>query len=254
MMARTDINCFYGHWPFRRIRDNSFDNLKKRHAENGISSGYISSLNSIFYNDPFEGDEELHDIIKGSNYRHILTVNPTLPGFAGDIQNGKKFFDIKGVRIYPGYHGYDLESLMLDRLCEILTDCKLPLYLTLRMEDERLNHIIYPTAISTDSVSRFIEKHKNNNIILTNARYSELTSLRDTINANSNVFFDTSGLKEPLFPVERLIQIFNVEKIIYGSMYPLYCMKSSIFMVDKADISESEKEKIFYGNSKRIFE
>lgn len=78
------------------------------HTRNGISSGYITSLNSIFYNDPFEGEVELHEKIKTSLYKHIMTVNPMLPGIRVDMERAIKDFYIKGVRVYPGYHGYDL--------------------------------------------------------------------------------------------------------------------------------------------------
>lgn len=251
-MLKTDINCLIGHWPFRKIRKNSFDDLKKAHAENGISSGYVSSIDSIFYNDPFEGDEELHEIIKGSGYHHVLTVNPALPEYTGDIEKGAKLFDIKGVRIYPGYHGYGLDCQSIDRLCAILRDLRLPLFLTLRMEDERLDHIVRPAAIQTDDLAKFIKKYKENSIILLNIRFPELMALKDAINSNKNVFFDTCGLKDPLFPVERLLEIFDAEKILYGSLYPLYCMKSSTLIVEKADIQEPVKEKIFYGNSLQL--
>ena len=68
-----DINCLVGHWPYRKLYKNTFEEVQKIHKANGISSGYVSSLDSIFYNDPFEGDEDLHEILKGTSYHHVLT-------------------------------------------------------------------------------------------------------------------------------------------------------------------------------------
>ena len=70
-MGIIDINCLLGNWPFRKIRKNKFEDLKAVHKRNEIDYGYVSSLNSIFYNDPFEGDLELHEIIKDTSYKHI---------------------------------------------------------------------------------------------------------------------------------------------------------------------------------------
>ena len=101
-MLNFDVNCLLGHWPFRKLYRNTYADLIRVHNENGIDCGLVSSLNSIFYNDPFEGDEELHKVIKGTGYRHILTVNPMLPAFTEDIRKGVEFFGISGVRNFSG--------------------------------------------------------------------------------------------------------------------------------------------------------
>lgn len=48
--------------------------------------------------------------------------------------------------------------------------------------------------------------------------------------------------------IEKLIETFNADKILYGSQFPLYCLKSSFLMTDKAQIDDEEKRKIFYKN------
>ena len=85
-MKIVDVNCLVGHWPFRKLYKNSFADLMEIHRKNNIGYGFVSSLNSIFYNDPFEGEEDLHNIIKGTDYRHVLTINPMLPCFEKDIR------------------------------------------------------------------------------------------------------------------------------------------------------------------------
>ncbi len=81
-----------------------------------------------------------------------------------------------------------------------------------------------------------------------NIRRAELMQLKDIITTNNNVFFDTSGLKELLFVVEKLLMNFTAEKIIYGSQYPLHCLKSTILLIEKAEIEESIKDKILSKN------
>lgn len=247
-MIRTDVNCMIGHWPYRRLYKSNFEDLKKVHRDNNISSGYVSYIDSIFYNDPFEGEEELHEIIKGSSYHHILTINPLMPGFLKDVEKGNNLFNIKGVKIYPGYHGYSLDDIMIDNLCSVLRKLKLPLFVVLRMEDERLNYMFKPRSISQEEVSRFIRKNSDIKIILLNANIYELLKIKDDINSSDNIFFDTSGLKGSLFPIENLLEVFEVKKILYGSLHPLYCLKSTLLSVEMAQIGEMEKEKIISEN------
>jgi predicted TIM-barrel fold metal-dependent hydrolase len=243
-MKGIDVNCLVGHWPFRRLYKNTFEDVQKIHRANNISKGYIASLNSIFYNDPFEGDQELHEIIKDTDYHHVLTINPKLPGYVQDLKEGIQKFDIKGVRIYPGYHGYTLQDRNLKNLCDILKDYDLPLFLSLRMEDERLNYLSKPAKVETSDIKSFLSDRLDNKIVLLTAFFSELTSLAEVINNHKYVRFDTSGLKDQLFNIEKLLSVFSPERIVYGSLYPLYTFSSTYLAIKEARIDDSIREDI----------
>jgi predicted TIM-barrel fold metal-dependent hydrolase len=247
-MSKADINCFVGSWPFRKLGKSTFKDLKEVHINNGITTGLVSSLNSIFYNDPFEGDEELHEIIKDSEYHHILTINPALPECLEDIKRGMSLFNSKGIKLFPGYHGYTLNDTCVKILCDELAVLKLPVYIVMRMEDERLNYLMTPRILGMDELSFFVNQHKDLNIILLNMRLSEILECTNLIHSNSNVFFDTSGLKDSLFTIEQLVSTFGDKQILYGSLFPMYCLKSTCFLVDKADISVQSKHNIFSNN------
>lgn len=252
-MNTIDVNCFLGHWPFRKIRRGTFADLQAVHAANAIAFGFVSSLDSIFYNDPFEGDEDLHETLKGSSYRQILSVNPELPGWQADISRGVRFFGSCGVRIYPAYHGYDLNSRPVDALCLLLEKMRLPLVLTIRLEDERLGYLIQHRAPAMDDVRRFLDRHKQNAILLTGAYASELLTIQDACASRRNVFFDTSGLKETLFAVEKFLQAFPASQLLYGSQHSLYCLRSSLLLVEKADIDPVVKSRILSSNYLDLF-
>ena len=253
-MDKIDINCYLGHWPYRKLYKNTFRDLIKIHKENGIAFGYVSSLNGIFYNDPFEGDEEVHEEIGGTVYRHILTVNPTLPGWAEDIIKALDSYKIYGVRVHPGIHGYPLDHPDFYDLCNFLVKHGLPLFLSLRMEDERLLYLLKTKTPSTAELTRFIETHADLSVIMITVRFGELMQLNKTINKSCGVRFDTSGFKDRLFELEKLTDVFPAEKILYGSAYPLYCLKSTMFTVEKAAVGQSVKDMVLYGNAVRLFD
>lgn len=247
-MYAIDVNCLLGHWPFRKIYKNTFDHLKQVHQKNNIKYGYVSSINSIFYNDPFEGDLELHEIIKDSPYKHILTVNPVLPGFKDDIESGIKLFGISGVRVYPGYHQYNLDNAAFLELCKILKYYNLPLFLSMRLDDERLDYIIKPAHLIMEDMSIFLSKNTDLRVLLLTFRNEELLQFKDTLLAHPNAFYDTSGLKNNLFAVEKSIEDFGHNRMIYGSQHPLLCLKSTHLLVEKAELDEAIKEKILCKN------
>ncbi len=252
-MKTVDVNCFLGHWPFRKIRRGTFADLKAVHAENQIAFGYVSSLDSIFYHDPFEGDIELHEIIKGSDYQHILSVNPTLPCCLEDVRRGVQCFDIKGVRIYPDIHGFDINGPETDALCRLLGRLGLPLVLTVRLEDERMCYLLQSRPPKMEALDLFLKTHPQNAVLLTGIYYSEILQIKDTINSLEHVFFDASGLKESLFVVEKLLTAVPAEKLLYGSQHSLYCLKSTLLLLEKAAIDPAVRDQILAENYRRLF-
>lgn len=252
-MTGIDVNCMLGQWPFRKIHKCTFADLINIHKENNIAYGFVSSINSIFYNDPFEGDMELHNIIKDTDYNHILTVNPTLPGFREDIEKAIRNFNIKGVRVYPGYHEYKLNNRSLLELCDILKHLGLPLLLTMRLEDERLDYLFRPSILPMEEVGAFLSDNEGLGVLLLTFRQEELIKIKDVILANAGIYYDTSGLKNYLFAVEKSLADFGYEKMVYGSLHPLFCLKSTYFSVEKAELEEPVKERILCKNAEKLF-
>lgn len=246
-MKTIDFNCFVGDWPFHKIRNSSFDNIQALHKQNDIDYGYVSSTNAIFYNDPYEAEKDLNLKIKGSNYKHVMTINPTLPGFIDDIDRAVKELHIAGVRILPGFHDYTLQDDVVKELCKKLKEYNLPLFLTLRMEDERCTFLFHPKSVEINTVDKFLKEVTDIQVLLCNIRLDEVESLKSTIASLNNVAFDTSGLKDGLFPLEKLISYGVINKLVYGSLAPIFCLKSTILLVKSDDIEEKLQEDILSG-------
>ena len=62
MSERFDCNDFIGEWPFRRFYHGGMEGLQKVWEQAGITAGAVSTLNSVFYNDPMEAEELLDGI------------------------------------------------------------------------------------------------------------------------------------------------------------------------------------------------
>ena len=253
-MNTIDVNCFWGTWPFRKLYKNRFSDLKAIHKENGIGFGYVSCMNSIFYNDPFEGDEDLHQILENTPYQQILTVNPTLPAFEADIEKGVRQFGVRGVRVFPGYHGYSLDDSRFLALCAILKKYHLPLLLTMRVEDERLDYLYLPRRIGVpDELLKFIDTVRDIPVLLMSLRYGEMLYCEDALRSQPNLYMDTSGLKGSVGCMEQVMQHIGDRKILYGSQYPLNALKSTLFEVTMAKIPQESKDRILGGNAADFF-
>ena len=223
-----DFNCFVGAWPFYKVRRRSFEDLKNVHNENGISFGYISSLESVFYNDFYESEKELYNLIKGTEYKQVVTVNPTVDTCSASLSDCIRSFKVSGIRLVPGYHGYNISSPVTNAVMEIARENDLPVFISARLTDERLTHLLHPEALRMEDVLLFARNHPGTRIILNYVKDDETKMLC----GESNVFYDTTGLSSEFLtgdPSDTL------KRAVFGSGFPLRSLKSSLFLMNEVN-------------------
>ena len=81
--------------------------------------------------------------------------------------------------------------------------------------------------------------------LLYNARYFELCWLSDTMREYENLYADCSGLKNGLLGMDEVQDSLIQSRLVYGSLAPLLCMKSTILLLDRANIAQAQKEAIY---------
>lgn len=239
---KLDCNAWVGPWPFHKIREKDFNSLIQKHGRYGIGGGFVSSTEAIFYNDPLEADIDLAKVLADRrDYRQVITVNPMLPGAISSIRRARGMMDMAGIRILPGFHSYALHTPEVEALCEVLASEGLPLFLTLRMEDIRVEYMFQSKPVPIWELEGFLERHTAFPILLCNARSFELTGLRHVLNHQKNVFCDISGFKELTFCMEQLYRDGFWKWMVYGSAAPLNCMRSTLLLLEKTPASEKDK-------------
>ena len=225
-----DYNCFCGNWPFHKIRRNTFSDILDLHKKNGITGGYISAFESIFYNDPYESELSLYNKIKGSGYNQVLTINPTLDIAVNTVIRGIKELGIKGVRFTPGYHNYSLMDNCVSEVLKILKDYNLPLFLTMHFEDSRVEYLMEYKNVDMDEVNKLITDNPCLDIVLCNIQYNELKKIKDSILKHKKIIIDTSGIRGNI----NEIKADNLAPYIkFGSMAPLYALKSVLLAYEE---------------------
>lgn len=244
-MTQIDINCLAGHWPFRYIRKNTVAELLEVHRHNGFSLGIVGSLDSVFYNDPMEGDKLLAQDLEGTGYRLAATINPTLPSFVQDWQYAKEKLHAAAARVYPTYHNYDLDHPDFLRLCRLLNEERVPLLLCLRLEDARLEYLICQKKLSLSLVKDIADAFPQMPIVLLNIYGQELKELGERAWDYLNLYIDTSGLKNNLFDLEKIVRTVGAKKIVFGSQWPLNCFASTALKVQDVGVSQEEKNCIY---------
>ncbi|MCK5812244.1 MAG: hypothetical protein KAG94_05060 [Clostridiales bacterium] len=228
-----DYNCMIGQWPFRYLRKNTVDDLKKVHEKHQIESGYVSNLSSVFYHDPFEGDKILFNSIKDSQYKMVISMNVALPNLYRDIKMANESFAYEGIRIYPSIHKYDLKSSKFDEFCHMVKEANKKLFISYRMGDVRLDYLINQQLPDILSIKSIINNPYDLELYVLNLKAQEITALRDELFKSSSVFFDSSDIKHETFAREYLKEKGIDEKVVFGSFFPLYTFESNYLIYTK---------------------
>ena len=215
-----DFNCFIGSWAFYPTFCETVQELKALHEKNGITGGWVSSLKSVTYRDYFYSEEELHNALEGTGYRHVMTVDPRFPACADIVKYGIENWDIVGVRIIPGFQGYKLTDTRLEDLCKLLKEHDLPLLLTLHMQDDRNCYLVQNVPPTKDEICDFLAAHHDLKILVCNALLGELENIGDALLAHPKAFCDLSGLRSRMGCVEYVKPEVR-ERLVFDTMAPI---------------------------------
>lgn len=216
----SDFCAFAGRWPFRRLRRGCLGDVLADGAARGITGGLMSSLDAIFYNDPWEADGPLLAALAGTGWRLAMAVDPTLPRSGARLERGARA-GAAAVRLYPGIHGYGLDSPCVAELLRAAEDMRLPVLVTVRLEDPRLEYLLRQRPVETALLPELAARYPRTALVASNCPGALLPAA-----GAENLWADTAGLGQELFPFEGLP--FAAERLLFGSCAPLQCLDSAL--------------------------
>ena len=237
-----DVSAFCGHWPYYHLREGKLPQVLENLRQAGIEGGLMSSLDAVFYNDPWEADGPLVEALKETPWRVAMSVNPTLPWTKELVQQGKSA-GVGAVRLYPCIHGYKEDEECVVQLCRFAGQLELPVILTLRMEDERLAYLLKQDNPDCARIRALAERCEDTKFVLSNCLVHQVGEL---LPLPRNVWFDTAGFKSEFYLEEQ--QSIPANRILFGSFAPLQAVNSAIL-----GVPESMKKRIMQENTKELY-
>lgn len=253
-MKIIDANVFYGRWPFRSCGEDDMTRIQARCAKNGVDAMLVSSVSSIFYEDPFEAEIELHEALRDhKNAWQIMGVNPLASGWKADVATAVDEFGIRALKVYPGYHGYSLQGAEMAQVCEIAGKYDLPVVIAMCVEDMRSVYMLRQAPIPADKLGVFLGTYRDNTIVLSNISFGETMGLRPNILSRDKVYVDMTGFKFISFPLEKLTKVYPKEMFLFGSQCPLQVQRSILNEVIMEKLPEDVQRAVLWENTARVF-
>lgn len=262
-----DINAYIGHWPFRQLRGNTLEAMVERMDNFGVDKALVANINGIFYKDTHTSNKELYTSIqsnKAFENRFILfaTMNPILPWWKHSLEVGHGEWGMKGIRLFPIYHEYELTDARCITLVKAARDLGMPISIPLRMIDLRQRSWLDAgSELDLNHIASLVKKVPDAKYIILDTRQGlgrDTTDESLKILQEADIIFDTvRGSGVPItgysgVSLHYLLENFGPEKIAFGTGTPFvdYCspfIRVEVF--EEAD--EKTKALIWSGNARR---
>lgn len=257
-----DSNAYIGHWPFRQRKYNTCEALLERMNQFGVDVSVVSNLNGVFYKNTQSANEELCAEIKSNKLFHdrfipFAVINPIYGGWKHDFEQCSNEMGMKGIRLYPKYHGYELTDPSCIQLVKSARDRGLPVAFSLRMVDSRPSSwmdLERKTEWSLKDVMPIVKEVPDAKYLILNVANSTFLDEEETaLLKKADVVMDSSGRN--LFNLGELLKKYGKDKFAFGTHSPILDYLTGLLRIESLRDTEADagtKELLSSGNIKRI--
>lgn len=260
-----DINAYVGHWPFMQLKYNNCSLLLERMNKFGVESSVISNLNGIFYKNTQPANRELYTELNalGKNKKRFIpfaVINPTYAGWQYDLDECVKKFGMKGIRVYPKYHDYEITDPSLIELVKRARDMNIPVAFNYKMVDSRqrswmdIDYVAYTPKPewSMKNIFPIIKAVPDAKYMILNVTNSmQLDKEDEVLFKKANILMDTSG--RILSDLGSLLKTYGVQRFAFGTHAPILDYLTGMLRIEALTESEANpttKELLRSGNTK----
>jgi len=222
----------------------------------GIERAAVSSLNSVHYFNPHDGNEELNRAVARHKDRFLplAVVRPNFTDWDGDLRRCFEDFGMRGLVLYPNYHRFslsDAENSELLRLAEICAANHAPVFVQIGLEDPRRQYrrlIVEDT--SAEAVGVFANRHGDLKVVALGLKYRQAEQVLTPW--PRNLWFDTSNY-ERFGDLEHAVRVYGDDRILFGTNAPLFHPRANVDKLQCADLTSDQREAIAHRNAATIF-
>ncbi len=255
-----DINAYTGHWPFRQVKYNTCETRLQLMDQFGVDISVISNLNGIFYKNTQSANSELYEEMKsnkrfGDRFIPFAVINPIYSGWKDDFKESTEKMGMKGIRLHPQYHSYDLTNPACIELVKMARDRSLPVAFSLRMVDRRVSSWL--DILNEWQLKNIVPIVKEvpdaKYLILNVANGIQLGEEETQLFKKANIVMDTSGRQ--IENLGELLNKYGKDKFAFGTHSPILDYRRGLLRIESLSRNEADeqtKELLRSGNIKRI--
>jgi|LSQX01.3.fsa_nt_gb predicted TIM-barrel fold metal-dependent hydrolase len=253
-----DINTATGHWPFRQIPNENISELKTLLTDKGITKAAVVNTNGVFYKNCHDANLELANQISKypDFFTGIATLNPLYPKWEKDLQDCSTQLKMKGLRLVPQYHNYNLNQACAIEIVTVATELNIPIFIPSRLVDVRQRHWMdTQTTLTVDEIGALSLIVPNSRIVITECYVypSQLKKLDGTIKY-PNLYFEISRLSSAYGQeIAQIAELIGQDHLLFGTGAPFKEITSALIKLNVMKCPEHTREQISYQNAQKLF-
>jgi predicted TIM-barrel fold metal-dependent hydrolase len=259
------------YWPQPEVNrydlglDFTVEGLTREMDAQGISDGLLLQLESAPGVEATLEEAELMFRASGGRLWPTSTVDPTRG--ADEVAHAVALWgqnpELRAIKLYPGYRHFYPHDERLAPVYRFAAERQIPVLYHQGDTLDPMGKIKFSRPIEVDEVA---VDHRDVNFVLCHLGNPWVEEAAEVVYKNENVYTDTSGLVwSPRLPYyERqiaraqrrmenaLAAMGTVDRVLYGSDWPLESLELATRMIESLDYPRAEKDQILGGNARRL--
>lgn len=249
----VDVNVSLGRWPFRRLPLDETAVLVTHLKEAGVRQAWAGTFEGVMHKDVAAANARLAEECRKHGHGLLLpfcVVNPMVPDWEEELRRCVEAHEMRGVRLYPNYHGYKLSDAVFGRVARMATESQLVIQIAVSMEDERMQHrLARVTDVDVTPLPVVLEEVPGAKVMLLNwfrgIKEDLLAKLADKI------WFDIATV-EGVAGVEMLLKKVPAKRVVFGSHAPFYYFEAAMLKMKESVLRRAEYVRIAHQNAQDL--
>jgi len=252
-----DVNAYLGPYAFRRLRHNTADGLLKLMDAKGIAVAAVSSAAAITYRNPQPGNEELAEAVRRHRDRLIplAVINPFYAGWKDDMTACRQEWAMKGLRIYPKWHHYELSDPICQEMVQLAAEWGMPISIPMRVEDYRQRSwLVDVPDLRPAELAPLVKSCPKARFVLVNGTGFAATLGAKAAELPANFVIEISRLSAVLAnEIGQLVSRLGPDRVVFGTGMPFNSPDPALVKLEVLDLPEAVKEQIRWKTAAKIY-
>jgi predicted TIM-barrel fold metal-dependent hydrolase len=250
-----DVNVSLSRWPFRRLVGDDTAGLVAGLRKRNVSRAWAGSFDGILHKDISSVNTRLAEDCRRYGPDMLMpfgSINPKLPDWQEDLRRCHEEYKMPGIRLHPNYHGYELKDPVFAELLHLATVRRLVVQLALSMEDERTQHpLMRVPSVDISPLPDLLRNEPRARLVVLNADVRHALEQSPELVSTGNIYFDFS-MVEGVGGVAQLAQKISIQRLLFGSNYPLFYFESTLLKVQESGFTSADRRALLQENARQL--
>ncbi len=246
-----DATAWVGPFPYRDWPESDLGAYLRLCDHEAIEFAIVSPFASLFAENNLEAFARF---ARSAGHRDRCefwpVVNPAMPGQLQQVRALRDEFGFRGIRLLPMFHGYALTDAGVDPIAEWAMDRQLLVQVFHAISDERWHWMHHVSALPMLQVEYLAARHPRLRLMV--CGLPRLLPIEPLLRHAKNVTADLSMIRGPEFAVESMVERLLVDRLIFGSQWPVQTLESTLWQVRHADVEKEAKASILSGHLRHL--